>query len=124
MSIVLNTPLSFSPGHGAEPETYNEVMITRFDVDIVGRQLSMTTRYGNTVNGKWVAGKAEPRVFFIENTPDEMRDGEPVLGIKHYDLLAAAVTQLPPGSLIYDELGIALYAHLMATVPEYAGTLS
>lgn len=124
MPIQLDTPHSFDPGHGQAVEQYTHVKIASFHAEVEESELIIIMRYGtiDPNTGSWVAGVAPPLQHRIWNEPDrlgprsvEFPEGEPIEGHDDYDdMVNAAVTQLPPGSRVYDEFGLAIYQHLIA----------
>lgn len=110
----LKTPFSFDPGHGGRAETYSAVRLVEVTISLEREEIILLTRYGNMVNGQWVAGKAAERREVIENTHDQEVNGRNVPGVKDYDALAD----------IAEDLVETLYTrHLKVRVAAYDGTI-
>lgn len=124
MPITLDTPFEYSPGHGQAQETYNEVKIVFFSVDVNSREAMIRTEYGNTVSGTWIPGKTPVSQFVVENRAAHIGPGgEQIAEDAAYNILmGTSFTQLPTGSSVYDEVGISLYNYLLSK-GIYEGTL-
>ena len=114
MPILLTTPLSHDPGHGAEAETYAHVKIDDIRHRITKRKLVLTLIYGNDVEGVWAAGKTAPRIIRIENT-DPQPGPPPVPADPAYDNLMANTFASSLTTPLYAENAAALYTWLLST---------
>jgi len=130
MPIKLDTPFTYTPGHGEVSYTYTQIKVVRFSVDIDAKQVVIVTQYGDTNAGIWTPGIAPTRSFVIENreahlAPPPEGQTYPVQipqDPAYDDLMTGYYTQLPTGSSVYDEVGISLYTYLLNN-GYYTGTL-
>jgi len=116
--ILLTTP--FNPGD-LDTGTYERVRIISFNLDSVGKRLSLTCQYGNYVNEVWVAGIAPQQHFYIFNLPDGYDgEGELIPANPAYDDMIA---QFPAeGETIYQGAARELYQWLLDN-EHFAGTI-
>ncbi len=132
MPILLDDPFTYVAGHGQAPATYTHVKIAAIHSEVEESELIVHMRYGtlDPNTGAWIAGAAPPLTHRVWNEPDrlgprsvEHPEGEPIPGhTKYDDMVENARTQLPAGSRVYDEFGLAIYQHLIAA-GIYAGTI-
>ena len=137
MTIELTTPLTYDPGHGGAPEVLNEVKVIDFHVNIVEFWLTMTTQYGNTVDGAWIAGNAPGHDVHIQNTPVQVHPDDPEQSIpadNAYNImimtkvLAATISALAledpvPDLYVYNLVSDGLYQYLLDN-GHYIGTIN
>lgn len=119
MSILLDTPQSFDPGHGQPSIQYPEVKIVQVDHEIVAKRLVMHLQYGETVAGEWSGSPhMEKHAEAIENfagNPDGDGGGwlpgqEPDPA---YDLFMVSQFASSTQTHLYDENARALYQYLL-----------
>ena len=113
MPILLDTPFQFSPGHNKPIETYNEVKIVKFAVDIAISELHLLIQYGNTVSGVWVAGQAQINSVFVENLEDRVDGGVEIPAFPAYDILVGTSVTTGTGISLYNDVAQNLYQYLI-----------
>ncbi len=124
MPIILDTPLQIPQTHGEPAETYSEVEIVDFHVDIKRRQLRIITEYGNTVNGVWLpATKAAAKPVIVENRDAHVGPGGVEMPANPaFDILVGTTYPTSLSLTLFDNTAIALYTYLIAS-GYYVGTI-
>ena len=122
MPILLDTPFQFSPGHAKPAETYNEVKIIKFSVDVSIGQLHLLVQYGNTVSTVWQAGKAEIKPVFVEDRGPTVDGGVEIPADPAYSTLVGTSVTSGTGISLYNDVSLNLYQYLIDE-GLYAGTI-
>jgi hypothetical protein len=125
MPIALDTPLVIPPRHDASGDTYNEVSISRFSVDLSSGAAYIQVEYGNTVGGEWEAADAvDPQEFEVIDH-DDIYDPLGNLIKPASTAYSQLISTLTPaaGVPVYGVVKVSLYQWLIANVSAYAGTI-
>ncbi len=135
MPILLTTPLVYEPGHNQSAETYGELKIVKFSIDIEIKCLQLRMEYGDTDPGDaeatppvapfWKPGNVPDHHMVIEDREAHIGPGDTEIAadLAFSSLMATSVTQGAAGSNLYAEVGGSLYQYLI-DVGHYAGTIT
>lgn len=76
MPLKLDTPHTYSPGHGEELQTFEYVIIHTQTVKVPNKALILQMQYGNIVEGEWEESPEPVHNIRIQNIPAQMQGGE------------------------------------------------
>lgn len=103
---------AFNPGDILPPGPYTHAKIVAFTMLLEEKRVEITVRHGTYVNNEWVNGAkmlGQTLRFFS------------ITGESYDDMVEEASAAI--GEVYYNEVARLLYEWLMATYPEYAGTV-
>ena len=126
MTIALTTPLEYPAEHGCPAETLGEVKIIDFHVSIVESWLTITTQYGNTVDGTWIPGCAAGNEITVRNEPAQFDPADlenSILADPAYNILVGTSLTSAAGVPTYGEVSKGLYQFLVDK-EHYIGTVN
>jgi len=127
MTILLDTPLDYPPGHGLPSEVLAEVQIVEFKVDVTGRAITIHVQYGNTVNDHWVPGSSPTYQIRLADEPEQINfatgEGSPANPAFSMIVGLTFVAADDVGERLYDVVARSLFKHLSDNEPGFAGTV-
>lgn len=126
MSILLDTPHPFDPGHGQAVLNFPEVMIVQVDHEIVGQRLVLHMQYGETIDGEWIGTPVVPRFEEVIENEQGYPDGEGGWIEEpdpKYDLFMVSSFAPNTTDYLYDINAVALYQYLIDD-NRYAGSIN
>jgi len=116
MTIILDTPFSYDPGHNHPVTLFAEVKIVRFFLDSLDERVVMYLQYGDTVDGDWIGavgiGVHEEAIYNFEGTPDG-EGGWIELPSPDYDLFILGQFATSVATFLYDEVSASLEQYLI-----------
>ena len=114
MPILLTTPYALPASLEYPAETYNEVKISMFAIELDSQHVHINCRYGNTVDGVWMQGRATPiPITYEEHDPRVDGEGEVVAAVTDYSELVYTATTSAVGLSLYTEVKNSLYQKLI-----------
>ena len=127
MTITLDTPHPYDPGHGQPVLTFPEVKIVQIDHEIVGHCMVLHMQYGETAgDGEWVGTPVVPRYEEVIENFQGVPDGEGGWLLEpdpKYDLYMVSTFPENTTDPSYDQDSKALYQYLIDD-SRYEGTIS
>jgi len=128
MPILLDTPHTYSPGHGAAPVVSAMVEVVGMNVQTTADVMLLSMQYGNHDGTSWTPGPEAPHVIKIRDVPAVVVvgfDAEGAYGeqeqepadLRFTDLIASALTSAA-GTPVWGEVQYALYNWLLTHGPE------